>query len=95
MNFSGSISPRLYLECLGFILKSMPQMGHLGIPAFGIPKASRRKNLLHLLQYPYPSLYFDLAFAWTGPEKTCSVITELLSPLLYSQKTKIMWIICV
>jgi hypothetical protein len=50
MNFSGFISPRLYLECLGFILKSMPQLGHLGIPAFGIPRASRRKNLLHLLQ---------------------------------------------
>jgi hypothetical protein len=50
MNFSESMSPRLYLECLGFILKSVPQLGHLGIPAFGIPKGFRRKNLLHLLQ---------------------------------------------
>jgi hypothetical protein len=41
----------LYLECLGFVLMSMPQMGHLGIPAFGIPRASSKgKNLLHLLQ---------------------------------------------
>jgi hypothetical protein len=50
MNFPGFISPRLYLECLGFVLMSVPQMGQLGIPAFGILRASRRKNLLHLLQ---------------------------------------------
>jgi hypothetical protein len=50
MNFSGSISPHLYLECLGFVLIRVLQMGHLGIPAFGIPRGSRRKNLLHLLQ---------------------------------------------
>jgi DNA-directed RNA polymerase subunit N (RpoN/RPB10) len=33
-------------------------------------------------------LYFDLVFAWTGPEKTCSVITEFLSPLLFIQKNE-------
>jgi hypothetical protein len=82
------MSPRLYLECLGFILKSMPQLGHLGIPTFGIPRASRGKNLLHLLQYPYPSLYFDLDLTWADPETTCSVIAEFLSSLLYSYNTK-------
>jgi hypothetical protein len=50
MGFSGFTSFRLYLECLGFVLMSVLQMGHLGIPTFGIPRGSRGKNLLHLLQ---------------------------------------------
>jgi hypothetical protein len=91
MSFSGPMSFRLYLECLGFVLKSVLHIGHLGIPTCGISKTSRGKNFLHLLQYPFPDPYFDFdCLVWADPGTTCSDITEFLSLLLYIQKkTKI------
>jgi hypothetical protein len=89
MSFSGPMSFRLYLECLGFVLKSVLHIGHLGIPTCGIPKTLRGKNFLHLLQYPYPDPYFDFdCLVWVDPWTSCFAIAEITPALLFIHRTK-------